>query len=159
LEGYWNVKNRGFSLLETIAVLVLLSLSIALLAPSLSRFSKAVELKAAVKKISAILRYCRSEAVNRGQVYQISFDKDLREVRVKSIDSANSSPKTYVFPEGINLKEVDVESPEYDSDFPAIEFYPGGGSNGGTIVLDSQGGAGYKIKVHFLTGSVEIEKG
>ena len=39
-----------------------------------------------------------------------------------------------------------------------IEFYSNGGSNGGTILLESEGQKGYKIKVHFLTGMVEVEK-
>ncbi len=153
------MRNKGFTLIEVVIVLTIIILSVALVKPSLSRFSRAVELKVAAKKISSILRYCRSEAVNRGQVYQVLFDAGLREVKMKSLDSAGSSPKTYPLPEGINLKEVDVESPENDSDLPAIEFYPSGGSNGGTIVLDQQGGTAYKIRVHFLTGVVEIEKG
>jgi hypothetical protein len=39
-----------------------------------------------------------------------------------------------------------------------IEFYPNGGSNGGAILLDSQDRMGYKIKVHLLTGMVEVER-
>jgi len=154
-----GVRNKGFSLIEVVVVLTIISLSVALVMPSLSRFSRSIELKAVAKKVSAILRYYRSEAVNKGQVYQVLFDSDLKEVRVQSIDSASPPVKTYPLPEGIHLKEVKVESPEYDSDIPAIEFYPSGGSNGGTIILDGQGGIGYKIRVHFLTGSVEIEKG
>lgn len=153
------MKNKGFSLVEVVVVLTIIALSVALVKPSLSRFLRAVELKAAAKRISSILRYCRSEAVNSGQVYQVLFDANLREVKMKQFDSAKSSPKTYPLPEGINLKEIDVESPENDSDLPAIEFYPSGGSNGGTIVLDQQEGTAYKIRVHFLTGVVEIEKG
>ncbi len=46
------MKNRGFSLIELMIVLVLVSLSIALVAPSFSRFSKRVELKTTAQKIS-----------------------------------------------------------------------------------------------------------
>ena len=81
------MKDRGFSLLELIVVLVLLSLSIALIAPSLSRFSKSVELKGAAKKVAAILRYYRSEAINKGKVYQVLFDSNLMEVKVQPIES------------------------------------------------------------------------
>ena len=70
-----------------IVVLVLLSLSIALIAPGLSRFSKSVELKGAAKKVAAVLRYYRSEAVNRGQVYQVLFDSNLMEVKAQPIES------------------------------------------------------------------------
>jgi prepilin-type N-terminal cleavage/methylation domain-containing protein len=46
------MKNRGFSLIELLVVLILLSFSLALVAPSLSRFSRTVELKGAAQKIS-----------------------------------------------------------------------------------------------------------
>ena len=162
------MKDKGFSFIELIVVLVLISLSVALVAPSLSRFSKAVELKAAAKKISAILRYCRSEAVNKGKVYQVLFDSDLREVKVQSTGSTEEeekkegekpSQKAYALPAGVQIKEVKVESPQYPADFPTVEFYPNGGSNGGVIFLDAQDNKGYKIKVHFLTGGVAMEKG
>ena len=158
-------------------VLILISLSMVLVTPFLSRFSKTAELKGAAKKISAILRYSRSEAVNQGKVYQVLFDLDLGQVHVQSIqekeedeeakdettvettDAAKdeSKPKTYALPKGVNIKEVKANTSEYPSDYAVIEFYPNGGSNGGTIRLDSPDRKGYRIKVHFLTGTVEIE--
>ena len=156
------MKDRGFSLIELIVVLVLLSLSIALIAPSLSRFSKTVELKAAAKKVSAILRYYRSEAINKGKVYQVLFDSNLREVKVQSIESEDQEENgeergqersQSLFPSRGGPDERDeVESPQYPSDLPTIEFYPNGGSNGGDILLDTQSQKGFKIKVNFLTG-------
>jgi len=159
------LKNKGFSLIELIVVLVLISLSLSLIAPSLSRFSKTIELKGAVKRISAILRYCRSEAINRGTVYQVFFNSELREIRVQSValpeekgKDERNSPKTYPVPIGVNIKEVKTESPLYPSDLPTIEFYPNGGSNGGTILLDTEDQSGYRITVNFLTGIVAVEK-
>lgn len=174
MEGCGELKNKGFSLIEVMVVLILISLSMLLVTPSFSRFSKTMELKGAAKKISAILRYCRSEAVNRGKVYQVLFDPDLRQVHVQSIEEKEedeeakdgvkgggkdeSKQKTYALPKGVDIKEVKANSPEYPSDYSVIEFYPNGGSNGGTIRLDSRDRKGYRIKVHFLTGIVEIER-
>ena len=69
-----------------------------------------------------------------------------------------SPQKVYSLPEGVQIKEIKVDSPQYPSDLPTIEFYPNGGSNGGTILLDSQDLKGYKIKIHFLTGIVVVER-
>ncbi len=66
--------------------------------------------------------------------------------------------KVYALPSSIQMKELKVESTQYLSDLPAIEFYPNGGSNGGDILLDTPSQKGYKIKVNFLTGMVVIEK-
>ena len=162
------MKDRGFSLLEIIVVLVLLSLSVALIAPGLSRFSKSVELKGAAKKVAAVLRYYRSEAINRGKVYQVLFDSNLMEVKVQPIEAevqeetekkeVKSAPKSFFLPPGVQMKELNIESTQYPSDLPTIEFYPNGGSNGGNILLDSQSQKGFKIKINFLTGAVVIEK-
>jgi len=162
------MRRNGFSLLELIVVLILISLSAALVTPSLSRFSRTIELKAAAKKISGILRYCRSEAINKGMVYQVIFNPELREVEVQSIDldeekkegdkKEEVSKKTYSLPKGIEMKEINLVSPQYPSDLPTVEFYPNGGSNGGSFLLRSQELKGYKIKVDFLTGVVKIER-
>lgn len=162
------MRKNGYSLLELIIVLILISLSAALVTPSLSRFSKTIELKAAAKKVSGILRYCRSEAVNKGLIYQVIFNPELREVKVQSIElneekkegdkKEEVSKKTYSLPYGIEMKEVNLTSPQYPSDLPTVEFYPNGGSNGGSFLLNSREQKGYKIKVDFLTGVVKVEK-
>jgi general secretion pathway protein H len=161
------VKNKGFSLIELMIVLILISLSISLVAPSLSRFSKNIELKTATKKISAILRYTRNEAVHRGKVQQVLFDSNTREVRIRVVEevagagdeetSGRAEAPKYPLPTGIQIKEIKIPAPQYPTEVPTIEFYPNGGSNGGSIVLDNEGNKGYKIDVHFLTGIVRIE--
>ncbi len=165
------MKERGFSLLEIVVVLVLLSLCVALIAPSLSRFSTSVELKAAAKKVAAILRYSRSEAINKGKVYQVIFDANLMAVKVQPVETdqgeetdmkepkeTKEAPKTYVLPASVQMKEFNIGSTQYPTDLPAFEFYPNGGSNGGDVLIDSQSQKGFKIKVHFLTGNVVIER-
>ena len=164
------MRNRGFTLIELVIVLILLSLSVALVTPSLSRFSKRVELKTSAQKISGILRYFRSESIQKGKIYQVLFDADLREVRVRALETVgeegvakeNEEPKfpekRYSLPGGIQMKEVKTPPPETPSDLPVIEFYPNGGSNGGSILLEMRDQKGFRIKVHFLTGMVEIEE-
>jgi len=162
------MKDKGFSLIELLVVLILLSLSLALVAPSLSQFLRTVELKGAAQKISAILRNSRSEAVNKGKVYQVVFNPQSREVSVHSIepseesDETRGSPvpeRTYLLPEGIQIKGEPTTSSSPSSELLPIEFYPNGGSNGGTILLDSPERLGYRIQVHFLTGMVDIKRG
>lgn len=153
------MKNKGFSLIELVIVLIIISLSISLVTPSIARFSKMIELKTAAKKVSGIMRYYRSEAIQQGKVHQVLFDPGLREVRVQSLEPTEEKAlkNKYPLPVGIQIKEVDIPSPQYPADFPAIEFYPNGGSNGGSILLDNQDQRGFRIRVHFLTGTVMIE--
>ncbi|MBM4337967.1 MAG: type II secretion system protein GspH [Deltaproteobacteria bacterium] len=161
--------RKGFTLVELIIVIIILSISIALVSPSLLRLSKTAELRSTAQKIAAILRNSRSEAVNKGRIYQILFHTELREVKVRWMkaneeesegEEKKERPSTpaYAFPEGIFIKEVELKGTQYDSELPAIEFYPNGGSNGGSFLLEAEDRKGYRIKVHFLTGMVEIIK-
>lgn len=164
------MKKRGFSLLELVVVMALISLSLALVAPSFSRFSKKVELKTAAQRVSGILRYSRSESIQSGKVYQILFDPALREVNIQALESEEagatekkkeeqkSVKRSYPLPAGIQMREFNIPTPEFPSDLPTIEFYPNGATNGGSFILDAQDQRGYRIKVYFLTGIVEIEE-
>ena len=164
------MKNRGFSLIELVVVLVLISLSLALVAPSFSRFSKGVELKTTAQRVSGILRYFRSESIQSGKVYQIIFDPGLGAINIQVLEGEEEGAteikkeeqkffkRSYPLPAGIQMKEFNIPTPEFASDLPTIEFYPNGGTNGGSFILDAQDQRGYRIKVYFLTGIVEIEE-
>ncbi len=168
--------------MEVIIVLTILVLSVSLVTSSMSNLSRTIELKAAAKKVSGILRYYRSEAINKGLVYQVLFDSESKAVKVQSVSltepadekgadekepiekEANEKKREegvktlYGLPESVRMKEIDFPSPEYPCDLPAVEFYPNGSSNGGSVLLNSPERKGYRIKVDFLTGMVGIEK-
>lgn len=164
--------KKGFTLIELMVVLIVLSLGIVLVFPSFGRMSQTVELKAAVKKIASILRYYRSEAVQKGLVFQVVFDGETREIRVRPVETESDEAggekseegtardkERYLLPEGIQVKEIKIPVSRYSSDLPVIEFYPNGGSNGGSFVLERENSKPYRIQVNFLTGVVEIKEG
>ena len=158
--------------MEVIIVLTILVLSASLVTSSMTNLSKTIELKAAAKKVSGILRYYRSEAINKGLVYQVLFDSESKAVKVQSVCLAEKAEEKevneqkggegartlYGLPEGVRMKELDFPAPEFPCDLPAVEFYPNGGSNGGSVLLNSLERKGYRIKIHFLTGEVKIEQ-
>jgi prepilin-type N-terminal cleavage/methylation domain-containing protein len=165
-------RKKGFTLIEFIVVLMVLSLGIVLVYPSFGRMSQGVELKAAAKKIASILRYYRSEAVQKGLVFQVIFDGETREIRVRPVATEGAKPEAekseektekekerYVLPDGILVKEMKIPDSRYPSDLPVIEFYPNGGSNGGSFLLERENTKAYRIQVNFLTGVVEIKEG
>ncbi|MGB9700321.1 MAG: prepilin-type N-terminal cleavage/methylation domain-containing protein [Thermodesulfobacteriota bacterium] len=158
-------KNKGFTLLELVLVLILLSLGVYLVVPSMARLATAVELKGTAQKIAGILRYYRMATVQKGQVHQILIDQKQRELIVRALKSGKKEGTDftwtekikYQIPAGINLQE-EICPGEYNADLPAIEFYPTGQANGGQILLVDPDQQGYRIKISFLTGLVEVEK-
>ncbi len=161
--------KRGFILLELILVIIILSLALMLVSPSLSRFSKTAELRSMAQKTAAILRHSRSEAIHKGKVYQVILHPESREIRVLWVEpdkqrseedraKQEASPPFFTLPDWISMEEVELKPPQYPTEFQAIEFYPNGGSNGGSFLLRGDIEQGYRIKVHLITGMVEIEK-
>ncbi len=158
-------KSKGFTLLELALVLILLSLAGYLVIPSMARLSNVIELKGTAQKIAGILRYSRMATIQKGRVHQILIDRKQRELIVRALQSEKKEgieftwveKIKYQIPAGINLKE-EISPGDYSAELPAIEFYPTGQANGGQILLADPEQKGYRIKISFLTGLVEVEK-
>jgi general secretion pathway protein H len=152
----------GFSLLELVIVLVILSLATLLLAPRLSRTISHMETKGAAKRVSALLRHCRSDAINQKKTYLISFDADANAVSISTLTEGEDSPKAdrfYVLSKEVRMEKVEPGKNAVETALPSFEFYPNGGSNGGRVVLKGREGRVYNVVVDTLTGMVRVEQG
>ena len=103
--------SRGFSLLELVIVLVILSLATLLVAPRLSRTISHMETKGAAKRVSALLRHCRSDAINQKKTYQISFDAGANAVSISVLTEGEDTPKadrSYVMSKEVSMEKVET---------------------------------------------------
>jgi prepilin-type N-terminal cleavage/methylation domain-containing protein len=154
-------RLRGFSLIELIVVLLIISLLAVLVTPRLTKSLYHLEARSASKKISGILRYCRSESVNRNRIYLVSFDRTSRLVSVQSTEEGEEKPvleRSYPLAEEIQIDKIDVGKTLLDLSLPTFEFYPNGGSNGGTALIRRTESRAYAIQVDSLTGTVKVEE-
>ncbi len=149
-------KNRGFTLLELIVVLVIISLTSALALPQLTGALSGTNLKTAAKKIAASLRYARSRAVSEKIIYVAILDTDKNRLMLMSPSKADNSDeaKVYVLPEGLRLKSGTER--EKDRKEFRIAFYPSGSSTGGKVIVTDERGKKYIIRVDFITGTVQV---
>ncbi len=157
-----TLRTRGFSLLEMIVVLIIVSLLAVLVTPSLTKTLSHMEVRSTAKRISAILRYCRNEAVNKNKIVQVSFDLESKLISVLSAPEGEetlAAQNSYPIPSDIRLEKVDVGKTFFETNQPAFEFYPNGGANGGSAIITSGEGEGYSVQVDFLTGTVTVETG
>ena len=152
--------SNGFSLIELIVVLVIVSLLTALATPSLTKTLQRMELKTAAKKISAVLRFCRSESVNKNQITLASFDTEAHLLSILSAelgDEKSTLQRSYPIPQEVEVGKIEVGKTLIETSHPSFEFYPNGGSNGGSAVIRREQGGAFSIQVDFLTGSVKVE--
>lgn len=175
----------GFTLLELMVVLVIISLMSVLIVPRLAGPMSNLDLKTAAQKISASLRYARSQAAAEKTFCAAVFDFDnnrlliinpvpatgnmainTREAIERSLserpDREEEQPgrlKIYQLPDGVRLaRGVSGEGDFYSGLFPVF-FSPGGSSSGGEITVANKRGRHYIVAVDFITGTVRLSEG
>jgi general secretion pathway protein H len=169
---------RGFTLIELIVVLVIISLMTALVTPRLIGSLTKMNLNTSAQKISSFLRYARSQAVSEQTVYHAVFDFEKNSMYIKiekpqddqdtyfkaeteseetdDSKSERSEIQSYILPEGVVIKKAVVANEKIDSDLFSIVFYPAGSSSGGSVVLMDEKERQYQISVDFITGIVSL---
>ncbi len=165
--------NKGFTLLELLVVLVIIAMMSAVIAPQLAGSLTGMNLKTASRKVSASLRYARSNATSESLTYISVFDFDKNRLIIlpcqeKSgeipeecmLDNEESMdrPKIYNLPEGVRFEKAENFQEETDSGYFQIAFYPGGGSSGGQVVVTGERKGRYTINVDFITGMVKLDE-
>jgi general secretion pathway protein H len=145
-------KNfKGFTLLELVIVLFLMTLILGLSAVFFTGFLPAAKFDATGREISALIRHTRSLA------------RLTMESRTFVIDLENNSygpegvPAKYI-PPGISIRVIDPFSGEVSHGKYSIVFSPGGAMAGGTMIL-SQGKRMSKIELDPITGAVFMRGG
>lgn len=132
---------RGFTLIETLLVLLIISVSLALVSVSIGS-GPGVSKKAAARMIAANLANARTQAMSgRTPVYAEIIDGVIL---IASERNRRETP----LPSGVHAQSL--KGP--------IAFYPRGGSSGGGIeVTDNAGHRLYAVTVEPSTGKVSVE--
>jgi len=181
-------NHRGFTLLELLVVLVIIGLMSAFVVPKLAGPLGNLNLKTASQKISAALRYARSQAASEKTTYVALFDFDknrlvvinppipplpkgdfhinnretLDRTLIEPPDNQKDRPgalKAYDLPDGVKLEKGVSREGDFNSGFFRIFFFPSGGSSGGEITVANKRGRQYRIHVDFITGTVQLFEG
>jgi general secretion pathway protein H len=150
------VNKGGFSLLELIVALVIIGLMSALVMPYLAGTLGHANLKTAAKTVAASLRYARSRAVSEQLAYVALFDTETRTLRIFSETEKAAQAKAYHLPEGIYFEKARSAQGISESGLFRMMFYPSGASSGGEIILADAKNRQYAVRVHFITGVVEL---
>lgn len=167
-----NDRRRGFTLLELLVVLVLMSLMTALAAPRLAGTLSATTARTSAKRIATALRHARNLAASEKAVYVAAFQPDAARVtvgrmpesgRLRAILETDDPPlidsRGFTLPEGVRIESVAKALGEAEEEgAAAILFYPDGASSGGRVTVADEKGRQAVLSVDGIMGTVRLEE-
>ncbi len=145
-------KNQGYTLIELLCVLCLLTVVIGMAYPSFLRPLANVKLKADARQLAWVIRSSRQEAINTGVARSIKFytlDENNQKYRVVG-------GKTYCLAERIHFVGT-TNFPLAADQLRTCVCYPSGACSGGTAVL-SNGYEKLYVIVNPIAGRVRISR-
>jgi general secretion pathway protein H len=143
-------RQRGYTLIELLAVLVLVAAIVALGAATISRKLPGQRLKQSAKELAAQLRYTRAQAIATGQPQVFMIDANSREWRAGEKRSGTLS-------KDIAIVATGARNEQQRPGVAAVRFFPEGAATGGRIVLRN-GRAAWQLDVQWLTGEVSMAR-
>ena len=124
----------GFTLIELILVMALLSTMMAVAAPSLSKFFAGRGLEEETRRFLAVTRYARSEAISTSSAVELWIDAERGAYGLSPHDPYNpeaTGARRYTLSRGLT---IEVESEFVDEDGRAtITFWPDGLLDSGSV--------------------------
>jgi general secretion pathway protein H len=143
------MKKNGFTLLEIIIVLFLVTLILGLSTVFFAGYLPSVKVNATGREMSGMIRYARSLARMNMESRTVMIDLDSRTYGIEGLGTKSFPPDTLV-------RVIDTFSGEITHGKYPIVFNPAGGMSGGTILL-SRGKKTVRIELDPITGAVLIK--
>src|SRR5215213_3080036 len=141
--------TAGFTLLELVCVIAIVSILAAIVIPALPRGTSRARLEAYAVETAAMLKADRNAAMRRHTAIVTQVDATERSVR------SGSNGRQIRLPSDVKFDALLSARCNGRPAGSTIQFFASGMSCGGVIALTRQG-TGYEVRVHWLTGGVEI---
>lgn len=143
--------QAGFTLLELIAVLAILSLAAAAVMQSSGRGFGTTQYRAFLVRTTALLAEGRADAMS-GMTESV-FMVDVRNRRM----GYSGRGPAIELPKEVELRAILAKGETRAGGAGGIRFYPTGGSSGGTLRFGYRG-MNYEIRVNWLTGHASTHR-
>lgn len=145
------MKKNGFTLLELIIVLALITLILGLSSVFVAGFLPSAKANAAGREISGMIRFARSLARLNMESRSVVIDLDNRTYGIEGLAKKS-------FPPEVHVRVIDPISGEIFGGKYSMVFTPAEGMSGGTIIL-SWGNKTIRIELDPIAGAVLLKGG
>jgi general secretion pathway protein H len=143
-------RARGFTLIELMAVILLLAIALTAVTFSFSKSLKSARVAAASRDLVAALRYTRGQAIVKGQQEVLMLNLD---------DNTYTAPgkSAAKLPSDMHMQLTTAEQEVTGGNAGGIRFFADGSSTGGHIsVLQER--REWRINVAWLTGDISLDE-
>lgn len=144
-----NTSESGITLLEMLAVLSILSISLILIAPNIKGPLKRATFQAEAQKLVETLESARALAIQKNE--SVEFTINVAEKTYHN--SRNRAERT--FPDDMSITVETAANDVIDNE-AIISFYPDGSAKGAEIEL-IQNDRGVFISIDWLLGDIRME--
>jgi len=154
-----NNHNLGFTLLELVLVMVILSTVLAMAAPSLRGFFASRQTHDTATQILALTQLARSQAISEGVKYRLNFDTRQRTYWLTAQQAGTYEKLKTSFGQEFTLpKDMVMELEDVDEDDGDIflAFTPQGTVTAGTVRLIDRRGRALEVTCPTATESFSI---
>ncbi|MEJ2247593.1 MAG: GspH/FimT family pseudopilin [Acidobacteriota bacterium] len=150
-------SQKGFTLVEVIITLLVITLVLAVSYPSLSRGTASLSLRTTGRDILNTLRYARQKAVTEQTGMQVTVDRENQLVRMTN--DLGEGNRVYILPDPVRIQRVVLGGTETFASTSTVRFLPNGSSDKVEILLESRNGSYLRIVSDPLTGGASILPG
>jgi general secretion pathway protein H len=141
--------EQGFALIEMLCVLAIIGLLAAIILPAIPRTTTRAKLESYAVQTAALLKADRNAALRRQVQVTTLIDAETRSIRSGVTGRVIRLPSDVSLDAMLALRCADRNAGR------SIDFFPSGMSCGGVIAL-VRPGAGFEVRVNWLTGGVDI---
>jgi prepilin-type N-terminal cleavage/methylation domain-containing protein len=141
--------RRGYTLIETTVVLLVLTLAAGVAAPAIGRGLDAIQLRAEVAGVASFLRAARERAITQRHALDVRIDEAGRTLTLNAGDEDVRAVR--------HLSVLHIEADPRAA--RTVTFFAYGLSTGGRFRLEAPGPVVYLVTVSPLTGRVSTRRG
>ena len=152
-----NGSQKGFTLVEVIITLLIITLVLAVSYPSVSRATTSLSLRTTGRDILNTLRYARQKAVTEAMGMQVTVDRENQMLRLTN--DLGEGNRVYILPDNVRIQRVFMGGSETYEGVSTVRFLPNGSSDKAEILLESRNGSYLRIVSDPLTGGATIVPG